>query len=424
MHPNNHKNKRVVVLNSEPKSFATKWAPKVVVLLDRDTRVLDIEGSRAGTSFNRLVATEQEQLHAQLHPGCSGNCRFLELWKKAWKSLSSRRSIEWEVDDTKLHKRLRLNLVRPPDVVGLKKDRRRNHVWLTITDITKLRREHEALIRRERALVTLLKEQGADREDLAVGAGVQKEKRYFLSVYEGETSPLIRQVILAQEQERKRIAADLHDSITQSLGVIKYNIEANVAQLSKSQPNLDLSLFEDQVDRVKDLVEEVRRISNNLAPSMLDDFGLLVALDWLCREFRSKERVLQTSCDLSADESSLSNLVKIAVFRVVQESLNNIAKHSLASTVGVSLKMVNDELQLEIIDDGVGLDLAWAGDVVNARDGGLGLYNMRERVLASGGEFSMDSTPGEGVRINACWSRHNRDLLSEKSVLDGVSCNG
>ena len=88
------------------------------------------------------------------------------------------------------------------------------------------------------------------------------------------------------------------------------------------------------------------------------------------------------------------------------------------------MKKVDDELQLEISDDGVGLHLARAGNVVHARNGGSGLYNMRERILASGGEFSIDSTPGEGVRISACWSRHIMDLLSEKSVLHGVNSNG
>jgi len=415
----------VTAVTTEPRSSGIKLAPQVVVLLDEESRVLNINRSLAGTGFSILAEDEQSELHGQLHPDCSGDCRFNELWKKAWSSLSSRDTIEWEVDDQQLRKLLRLNLARPPTSRGIKNDRRRRHALLTITDITKHRREYEALVEREHALVKLLNEQGVDLEDSANDDkdGTQTGERRHLADYGREYRSFSREVILAQELERKRIATELHDSIAQSLGVIKYHIEDRVEGLSRLQPELDLSSFEGVVDQIKGVVDEVRRISSNLAPSMLEDFGLCVALDWLCNEFRSDGSELQAVCEACADESNIPDIVKIAIFRVAQEALNNISKHSLAADVKIAVNMADGGLRLEISDDGIGFDFAATRDAADTGSAGLGLRNMRERVLVTGGEFSIESAPGKGVRIRATWLPADLDLMGDETVLDSVDSN-
>jgi len=367
-----------------------------------------VNRSQAGTAFSKLEASTDAGLHEQLHRECDRDCRFNDLWKKAWRSLSSTDSVEWEVDDPVIERMLRINLAKPPTADGVEVDRRRGHALLMMTDITRYRREYESLVERERALLKVVREQGAESNLPANDDDASDDKR-----------PLGRHLILAQEIERKRIASELHDGIAQSAGVIKYNIEASIERLSQADNSLDLSLLESVVDQTRSLLEEVRRISTNLAPSMLDDFGLCVALQWLCDEFRSESCDFQPDCSTCVDESSLPHPVKIAVFRVAQEALNNISKHASASTVNVDVSMSSQALQLEVRDNGVGLAMGSSSD-----SHGSGLHNMRERVESTHGKFSIESATEKGTVIRATWDESALDLLGDKPVLDGVDSNG
>ena len=325
------------------------------------------------------------------------------MWNKAWTSLKSRDSIEWELDDPELSRLLRLNLSKTPALKSVGRERRQRHKLLTITDITKYRREYESLIEQQQALIRLLMEQG-----LKSGAGAQPfdEKgdtgNRLMAGYVKTERSLSRQLILAQEKERKRIASELHDGIAQTIGVVKYRIEDSVHSLAERYPDMDLSIFDGAVDEIKNLVDEVRRISSNLSPSMLEDFGIQVALEWLCKEFKAQNRNINVSCVIRIDEADTPDLVKIAIYRVVQEALNNIAKHSSATQVNASLETKGGGVKLVISDDGVGFD----PDAPRGYDGksGLGLRSMRERVDATGGDFSIVSAPEKGTEVHVLWA--------------------
>jgi len=388
-------------------SSVTRRVPQVVLLLDTSAHVLSVNRGLAGTAFSGLKASNDIELHDQLHPDCGADCRFNDLWRKAWRSLSATDGVEWEIDDPVTERLLRINLAKPPAADGVVVDRRRGHALLIMTDITRHRREYESLVRREQALLKIVEERGPDRDSSANDERAA-EGRTFLE----------REVILAQEIERKRIASELHDGIAQSAGVIKYNIEACIERLSREDGSLDLDLLESVVDQTKSLLEEVRRISSNLAPSMLDDFGLCVALQWLCDEFRSDTCDYQPTCSTCVDESVLPHTMKIAVFRVVQEALNNISKHASASEVQVEVSTLGNVLQLEVRDNGVGLA---GGGIKDSQ--GSGLHNMRGRVESTGGEFSIESATGKGTVIRAAWDQAALELLSNEPVLDGVDGN-
>ena len=157
----------MTALTSEPTSSGARRAPQVVVLLDEESRVLSVSTGLAGAGFLGLTEDEQVELHIQLHPECDGDCHFLDLWKRAWNSLNTTDSLEWEIDDPVLGKLLRLNLTRPPTSKNIDNERRRRHALLPVTDITKHRREYESLIKRERTLMKLLREQGVDLDESA-----------------------------------------------------------------------------------------------------------------------------------------------------------------------------------------------------------------------------------------------------------------
>jgi signal transduction histidine kinase len=412
----------VNALTTEPTSSGARRALQVVVLLDEAAHVRSVNTGLAGDGFLGLTEDEKVGLHAQLHPDCDGNCHFHDLWKKAWSGLTNTDSVEWEIDDPVLGKLLRLNLARPPTIKSIKNDRRRRDVLLTVTDITKHRREYESLIKRERTLMKLLREQGIDPDDSANDdvEDSRVEEIRAVADYTRKYRAFNRQAILAQELERRRIASELHDSLAQSAGVIKYNVEASVEQLSQLQPDLDLALLEGVIDQTRSLVEEIRRISNNLAPSMLEDFGLCVALQDICSQFRAPGLEVEPACDTCIDETALPDIVKFTVYRVVQEALNNIAKHASATEVDVGLKMDDGGLRLSVRDNGAGFDLAGIREPADDHSRGAGLRNMRERVMATGGEYSIESAPGQGVRILATWSRGSLDLLTDETVLYGV----
>ena len=385
-----------------------KRAPQVVVLLDDETRVFGVNRSLAGTNFESLSESSQQPIHTQLHPGCAGHCRFVEMWDKAWTGLKSRDTIEWELEDSVLEKLFRLNLLRTPELGNVEKERRGRQVLLTITDITKYRREYESLIEQQQALIRLLMAQQLEMVVEPFDDDGDTGNRLMADYARTERS-LNRQLIQAQERERKRIASELHDGIAQSIGVVKYRIEDAIARFANDNPDLDLTVLEGTIADVKSLVDEVRRISRNLSPSILEDFGLQVAMEWLCKDFKAQNRDLDVSCSVSLDEAVTPELVKVAIYRVAQEASQNIAKHSAATRVQMRLESTNGNVKLVIVDNGAGFDVADQREFDGKR--GLGLRNMRERVEATGGEFELKATPKKGVEVRAFWTVEDLDSI-------------
>jgi signal transduction histidine kinase len=392
-------------MSSIAQSIVSKRAPQIVLLLDEESRVLNVNKSLAGTSFASISETERQRLHRHLHPDCDESCRFHKLWTQAWDKLDTQKSIEWEVNDTELKCLLRLNLSKPPTAIAVEQDRRKQHALLIITDITTYRREHESLIERERTLARLVQAEGAPL-DVSVGTAIDDSgdaSNRLAGDYLKQDRAFSRKFILAQENERKRIASDLHDGIAQTISVAKYNVEANVARLEAENPGLDVSLFDGAIAQLKLAVDVFRRVSRYLAPSVLDDFGLIVALEWLCKEFNAQQPQTRANCTLCIDECDTPELVKIAIYRLVQEALTNVSKHASATRVEISLTAALDSISLTVADNGIGIDEHTLKTGPAGRSN-LGLRGMRERVEATSGAFDIKPSPGEGVVLHAKWA--------------------
>ena len=367
----------------------------------------------AGTGFANLTEDADATLHELIHLDCDGSCRFNTLLKKAWTSLKKGRgSIEWEIEDGILGCRLRLNLSRPPVTINLEFDRRRRFALLIVTDITEIRREYELVLAGNKELLRRVDELEGVVADIDNPGSVQ-ESAGDDEVAEDERllGQLSTRIIAAQEHERRRIAADLHDGVAQTLGVVKYGIEARLARLERDFPDIDLSDFDLVIDQIKEAVEDVRKISRNLSPSILDEFGICAAIEMLCNEFGSETPVIRVECSSCVDEVMLPDIVKVAIYRVVQEALNNIRKHAAAERVEVQVISGDQDLELTIRDDGDGFEGA---EVMRESISsiGLGLTSMRERVEATGGEFVLQTRPGEGTVVLAKWPHSALHLLS------------
>ena len=206
----------------------------------------------------------------------------------------------------------------------------------------------------------------------------------------------------AQEAERKRIAADLHDGLGQMLSAVKFGLQSASHSIGDRASQDVRATIDGLVSTVKEALEEVRRISMNLRPSTLDDLGLVAALSWFMREFGSIYRHIRLDTEFLVAESDVDESLRLPLFRVVQEAMNNVAKHSRATRVWVRLECGRRHLRLTIVDDGVGFDPA----EVNARKGAekpCGHICSRERVESSGGTFVLESAPGRGVSVTALW---------------------
>jgi signal transduction histidine kinase len=201
----------------------------------------------------------------------------------------------------------------------------------------------------------------------------------------------------AQESERRHIARELHDEIGQALTAVKMNLQA--AQRLTDEPTL-LSYQKDCIDAVERTLHQVRSLSLDLLPSVLDDLGLEPALRWLvARQARQTGLSIQLSVD--SLDGRLPPTLEIACFRVAQEALTNTIRHAQAKQVEVELRRQGEEVQLVVRDDGVGFDVQAALD--RATQGkSLGLLGMRERVSLAGGQIEIMSVPGSGSEI---WAR-------------------
>jgi signal transduction histidine kinase len=213
---------------------------------------------------------------------------------------------------------------------------------------------------------------------------------------------LSARLLTVQEEERKRIAQDLHDGIGQSLTAVKFMVEKALDDSSPQPVDSRRELLRNVVPVIQHSVAEVRNICMALRPSILDDLGLIATLQWFCREFIRVYPHVQVDLEISIEEAQIPEILKTNIFRIVQESMNNVAKHAKAGQVFISLCWSRQaELVLTVRDDGDGFERNVTGG--RNRPGGFGLASMRERAECTDGILHIDSVLGQGTTITAKW---------------------
>ena len=207
---------------------------------------------------------------------------------------------------------------------------------------------------------------------------------------ESERTGRLRSVIDAEEAERQRLSREIHDGIGQSLIALKLRLEG-LLYIDGPEIKQNIQVLKDQFDGT---VDEIRRISNNLMPSVLEVFGIIIALRNLCNE--TEEHVgIKIHFETSGDFENINTKIKTYLFRIAQEAFNNIIKHSGAKKATLRLVRMDNQLTVSIHDNGKGFDV----DSV-AFERGNGLYNLRERVALLEGTIEIKSEPGKGTQIN------------------------
>jgi PAS domain S-box-containing protein len=229
-----------------------------------------------------------------------------------------------------------------------------------------------------------------------------QQSREALTKSEEELRILSSQLLSAQEQERGRIARELHDGIGQSLSAIKFRLEDALGQMGEDIAESSVISLNNLIPIIQSTVEEVRRITMDLRPSTLDDLGILATIGWFCREFKETYATVRIEKEIGLEEADIPESLKTVIYRVLQEALNNVAKHSGADSVTVSLTKKDDTIELTIEDNGRGFDLNEVLDIDSSKRG-FGLGSMKERIELSGGSFALESTRREGTNISASW---------------------
>ncbi|MGD9244687.1 MAG: PAS domain-containing sensor histidine kinase [Desulfobacterales bacterium] len=212
---------------------------------------------------------------------------------------------------------------------------------------------------------------------------------------------LSSRLVNAQESERKLVSQELHDGIGGKLTAIKYSLEKILSEINQSSNVLADSL-NDVLSILHDTIDETQRIYRNLHPSILDDLGLKAAIRSVCREFNEIYSHIRVENEINIKEELLSDSLKILIYRILQETMNNISKHSHADHVNVSLRQSEKEIALIVEDNGVGFDL----DEIHEKEifeKGFGLKNIKERTELFGGTLTVISASNKGTVIRASW---------------------
>jgi PAS domain S-box-containing protein len=257
-----------------------------------------------------------------------------------------------------------------------------------------LRRAHDELEKRvEERTVELL---GANWQ-LHQEIQERKHKEEELRESESRLHLLSSKILTAQETERKRISRELHDELGQSLTVMKLRVSFIEKELRKNQVKLREEC-EWTLQYLNQVMENVRRLSRELSPSILEDLGLMAALRWLINNF-IKNNEMQITFNMTEIDHLFPRDAQMGIYRILQEALTNISKHAQAKNIIVVIEKNEDGILMRVEDDGKGFDPTKAL-LKEAAERGWGLATMKERARILGGSLDLWSQEGEGTQIS------------------------
>ncbi len=270
-------------------------------------------------------------------------------------------------------------------VVAMTAEDRKLSFRVAVTDITQRKQAEEALAKAKGELEIKVQERTAELQQSIIE---EKRLRNQLQGY-------ARRITQVQEEERKRIAYELHDDTAQYLGILKMQINA-LAESDKIQnPEVlgKLKYLEKDADRA---FNDVRRYSHELRPSVLEHMGLRASLEQIGEDI-NKLNHFKLEVEAEGREPKLSEEIKLGFFRIAQEAINNIRKHAKANKATIEVSFQKKQLVMQVVDDGTGFDVKAAS--TRGKKGSLGLMSMRERADLIGASLKIESRPHQGTTV-------------------------
>ncbi len=382
----------------------------LVCMLDADGSIVRANRAVESWGLGPVSAALGRSVHDLLHPHCGlPDCAVERAVFALRATNGSETSREVEIDDPRSDRVLhfttsciRTNTRADAPVEG--------RSVLVVRDITALRRAQRALQKANVDLELRVQQRtqrlAAVNRDLRNEIARREQAEQELRASRNDLAQLTERLIHAQEIEQRRIAIELHDSVGQSMSAVKYTLER--AQLILGRPELgDLEeILSLAIKRIHDTAEDIRAISMDLRPRVLDDLGAASAIAWLCREFTEIYPNIATHIDIGPSNEEVPSRIATHLYRCVEELINNIAKHAHASNLWLTLRRASRSLTLEVRDDGVGTAYSIAR---HDKHQGMGLRNLRERAEMTAGVFSYTSAPGQGTTARIVWNLGVRD---------------
>jgi len=235
---------------------------------------------------------------------------------------------------------------------------------------------------------------------------------------EEELRDLSARLLRAHEEERRRVARDLHDGPCQTLTAVRLNLEGWLLKQPAIERRASMPPIRQLVPTFREVGDELRRIATDLRPAMLDDLGLVATMRWFLGNFAKLHPSLTVRHHLAVTEADIPPALKLPLFRILQEACANAANHSQGQFLWVRLHRHAGCLRLWVSDDGIGT--AAHPQWVVAGGLGLGLSSMRERATLSGGELRIRARSGTGTRVEARWPLAVAGQGADQVALNGV----
>lgn len=374
--------------------------PEIILLVDPAGRIVQVSKKFPGERLSRFQFARDLTLHDVLRAGCDGSmCQFTENWANAWTAHNSGLPVEWyfvsPAMDLALRLRLQLVSYACAIIFGSSVRRYDDHSVLFVQDLTADNYSDHAV----------------DDDDSHADVHVKHSSIYRLrrgtdpnpdlvASMDDRLRTMTSQLLVSQEAERKRIASELHDSLGQSLSLMQLEIETCLEEARAHDGAVDLPALERTLEHTRGALEELRNITHDLRPAIINDIGLRGSLDILCRDFQATQPEVSLQMDLTGCVASVPADIAVAAYRIAQEALSNTARHAAATSILVSFAADEKTYRLVISDDGCGLSRGR----MPAR--GLGLITMRERAETLGGTFETDCRVGKGCTIRVTWPRN------------------
>jgi signal transduction histidine kinase/PAS domain-containing protein len=381
--------------------------PELVGLVDRSRRVLRINRALERWSLGTVQDAVGRDVHRVLHPRCDGaHCDLNLLLEGAFEKLACAPTASFELADPVCEMDLVVVLNTAADSSAPVGPGSWENAALIVSNVTSLRRAERELKLLNRALEQRVADRTARltginralREEIARRRAAEESLRDS----KVELEALSDRLVNAQEEERKRIAQDLHDSVGQGMSAIKYSLERASLLAHRDKADQAVHVVDNAIERTQGVIDEVRAISMNLRPAALDDLGAVSAIRSFCRDWREVYNTVVVKADIAVTDQDIPPSIVTNVYRAVQESLNNVARHAHARCVWVSMRISSGKLVVKIRDDGVGFDVH-TREVRGRRPALLGLRGLKERTERSGGCCTVTSAPGKGTTVRLEW---------------------
>lgn len=378
----------IISAKNEWESCVDSLEHQAMILLDEELKVIRANRTIELWGWGDVTSVRGTHILNLIKPAIEHDS--VNEWVNEWCQLDTQSNVEWVSNNYVSDKTFRFSFYPNRDIESFHHNDECYAVML-VSDITN-----------QKALTPVLNDLSI-AENRKIKSNLLKKEEEKIKASETRLHQLANKLIKSQEDERKRVSSELHDGVGQLLSALKYQVESVVIESKKStNKRKNDAVLNSVLTNISTALSELRRISVDLRPSILDDLGLIMTLRWFVNEFSSIYTELDVELHIDMSESDVADDNKQVIYRIVQEAMNNVAKHANAKNIFLHLIKSDSGVLLRVSDDGCGFDLK---EVKRSIKSGVGLKSMEDRAISSQGKFTMNSSDISGTVVQVFWEK-------------------